>query len=167
MNQNKKTNSSNTDSKLINNTLISTVQTASQEDDCTCDQAEKNSLKLTYSAQHQIPHLGYQQTLLKSSSIMANNQPRIQSTAYPHYNGMPLYNISSGMMNQRQNFQREIPMNQTQYSCPCSNVPPPVPPPKDDLWDLQFCRWWGWNWVRKREEMLNQKRAAIKVKRYY
>lgn len=34
----------------------------------------------------------------------------------------------------------------------------PPPPPGGELeWDLQFCRWWGWNWVRRKPEdlMLN------------
>lgn len=26
----------------------------------------------------------------------------------------------------------------------------------DDLWNLQFTRWWGWNWVKKREELLKE-----------
>lgn len=26
---------------------------------------------------------------------------------------------------------------------------PPPPPGDKDLWQLQFCRWWGWNWVQK------------------
>ncbi|KAF2892937.1 hypothetical protein ILUMI_13231 [Ignelater luminosus] len=160
MKQNQKKNASNTDSKLINvnETLISTIQA---EQDCVCDdQPEKASQKLTYSAQHQTPHLGYQQTNLKSTSAMANNQANIESAAYPHYNAIPLYQVSSGKMNQGQN----LPINHMHYPFPCSGIPPPVPPPTDDLWDLQFCRWWGWNWVRKREEMLKKKRAAIKMK---
>lgn len=46
-----------------------------------------------------------------------------------------------------------------------SNDIPPVPngPPDDsNLWDLQFCRWWGWNWVRKQEELQNQQRFTRK-----
>lgn len=26
----------------------------------------------------------------------------------------------------------------------------------DDLWNLQFARWWGWNWVKKREELFKK-----------
>lgn len=26
---------------------------------------------------------------------------------------------------------------------------PPPPPGDKNLWELQFCRWWGWNWVQK------------------
>lgn len=29
--------------------------------------------------------------------------------------------------------------------------PPPPPEGREDLWDLQFCRWWGWNWVKRRD----------------
>lgn len=46
-------------------------------------------------------------------------------------------------------------------------IPPDGPPDGDDLWDLQFCRWWGWNWVRKQEEMHSQKcarKCALYVK---
>ncbi|KAG5885957.1 hypothetical protein JTB14_018411 [Gonioctena quinquepunctata] len=32
--------------------------------------------------------------------------------------------------------------------------PPPPPPGKEDYWDLQFCRWWGWNWVRKPDKVI-------------
>ncbi|VEN60130.1 unnamed protein product [Callosobruchus maculatus] len=31
--------------------------------------------------------------------------------------------------------------------------PPPPPPPGEELWELQFCRWWGWNWVKKRDDL--------------
>ena len=27
----------------------------------------------------------------------------------------------------------------------------------EDLWELQFYRWWGWNWLKRREELLNHK----------
>ncbi|CAH1990431.1 unnamed protein product [Acanthoscelides obtectus] len=30
---------------------------------------------------------------------------------------------------------------------------PPPPPPGEELWELQFCRWWGWNWVKKKDEL--------------
>lgn len=40
--------------------------------------------------------------------------------------------------------------------CPCSLPVPPAPPGANDLWELQFCRWWGWNWVRKQEELAKQ-----------
>ncbi|XP_050315650.1 uncharacterized protein LOC126750169 [Anthonomus grandis grandis] len=59
-------------------------------------------------------------------------------------------------------------------SFPYKEFPPPAPPEGGrDLWDLQFCRWWGWNWVRKRESMMvaqktktyEEKTAAIEPKK--
>lgn len=41
-----------------------------------------------------------------------------------------------------------------------SPVPEPPPGVNSDLWDLQFCRWWGWNWVRKQEEMAAKQRSV-------
>ncbi|XP_060536267.1 uncharacterized protein LOC132708147 [Cylas formicarius] len=34
---------------------------------------------------------------------------------------------------------------------PYKEFPPPAPPGGENAWDLQFCRWWGWNWVRKKK----------------
>ncbi|KAF5297076.1 hypothetical protein FQA39_LY02656 [Lamprigera yunnana] len=48
--------------------------------------------------------------------------------------------------------------------CPPPNCcPPSYPPcmyPQEDLWDLQFCRWWGWNWTRRRKELMNKNNAV-------
>lgn len=38
--------------------------------------------------------------------------------------------------------------------------PPPPPGVNKELWDLQFSRWWGWNWVRKQEEE-NLRKSAL------
>ncbi|XP_031355748.1 uncharacterized protein LOC116180059 [Photinus pyralis] len=51
--------------------------------------------------------------------------------------------------------------------CPCFHSPPPCPqftPPENDLWDLQFCRWWGWNWVKKRNEMIDNRPCPGRTK---
>ncbi|XP_057669975.1 uncharacterized protein LOC130902133 isoform X2 [Diorhabda carinulata] len=38
----------------------------------------------------------------------------------------------------------------------CS-TPPPLPPYGDEEgWELQFCKWWGWNWVRKEKRYVNK-----------
>lgn len=29
---------------------------------------------------------------------------------------------------------------------------PPAPPGEKDIWELQFCRFWGWNWVQKEKK---------------
>lgn len=29
---------------------------------------------------------------------------------------------------------------------------PPPPPGSESSWELHFCKWWGWNWVKKKEE---------------
>lgn len=42
---------------------------------------------------------------------------------------------------------------------------PELPPGlNQDLWELQFCRWWGWNWVRKKQEMVNRQRSPRNLK---
>lgn len=44
---------------------------------------------------------------------------------------------------------------------------PPPPPGGEDLWELQFCRWWGWNWVRKQEpETRNTQSTAFQCDNY-
>lgn len=58
-----------------------------------------------------------------------------------------------------------LKMDAGNCGCKCQYDIPPVPngPPDDgNLWDLQFCRWWGWNWVRKQEELQNQQRCMRK-----
>lgn len=37
--------------------------------------------------------------------------------------------------------------------CECAHA---LPQNDGDLWDMQFCRWWGYKWLRKREEMIKQ-----------
>lgn len=55
-----------------------------------------------------------------------------------------------------------IPQPCTYPPCAC----PPYPyPPQDDLWDLQFCRWWGWNWIRKRDEIVNNQKKSYCTRR--
>ncbi|CAG9863859.1 unnamed protein product [Phyllotreta striolata] len=34
--------------------------------------------------------------------------------------------------------------------------PPPPPPCADDSWELQYCKWWGWNWVKKDRSEMNK-----------
>lgn len=65
--------------------------------------------------------------------------------------------------NQSRNLQTDIPSdpvprNNYQYDCQCGRFlsPPPSCPPENALWDLQFSRWWGWNWVRKRDEIMQK-----------
>lgn len=55
------------------------------------------------------------------------------------------------------------------FSTFAKNFKPPPPPGEKDLWELQFCRWWGWNWVQKAEpqekmECSNPARVQPKVK---
>ncbi|KAH1007862.1 hypothetical protein HUJ04_005044 [Dendroctonus ponderosae] len=51
-------------------------------------------------------------------------------------------------------------------SFPFKDLPPPAPPDgRSDLWDLQFCRWWGWNWVRKREAIVGAEAKSGPPKR--
>lgn len=37
--------------------------------------------------------------------------------------------------------------------CPCANF---LPQNDQDLWDMQFCRWWGYRWLRKKEDIIRQ-----------
>lgn len=43
------------------------------------------------------------------------------------------------------------PLNCDDISTFANNFKPPPPPGEKNNWELQFCRWWGWNWVQKTE----------------
>lgn len=56
--------------------------------------------------------------------------------------------------------------NDGDYRKLIQNLEPPPPPGNDNGWELHFCKWWGWNWVRKKEvvvaEAPTQKPGALK-----
>lgn len=89
------------------------------------------------------------------------NKPDQTRISKSNLNPPPGYGIPS----QNTRFQipsngNQVPFNQARFSCPCPDYQAPGTSPTDDeLWDLQFCRWWGWNWIRKREEMINKKQS--------
>lgn len=45
-----------------------------------------------------------------------------------------------------------------QFPCPCltSDMRPHK---QEDLWDAQFYRWWGWHWLKEKENMLRNQMA--------
>ncbi|KAF5280859.1 hypothetical protein FQR65_LT03008 [Abscondita terminalis] len=114
----------------------------------------------------------------KDSRIFSTNRnskttPK-NNTFSGQYNG-PISSNSAYLNNDEAKVPNTIPgphpyktfdYSNTTCGCPKQSYPPqPYPPqqyppqpypPQDDLWDLQFCRWWGWNWVRKRDEIVSR-----------
>lgn len=43
------------------------------------------------------------------------------------------------------------------------NCKPPPPPGDKHLWELQYCRFWGWNWVQKQSVVRDKMDLSCEV----